>query len=175
MSDSFDTHPARLTSDDLMKHVETTRVKRSGPGGQRRNKVETGVVMKHRPTGITAEASERRSQKENQKVALLRLRIKLANHVRCQCGDERSLSKLWKSRCVSGRPNVNSTHDDFPAMLAEAIDWLAAFDWNIKDAALKLECSTSQLLKFLAKDSSALNQLNKYRAELGLKPLSVSK
>ena len=175
MSEKNETHPARLPADVLLKQVEITRVKRSGPGGQRRNKVETGVVMKHIPTGITAEASEKRSQVENRRTAVLRLRPKLAIEIRCDCDNERKLSELWKSRCVSGQLKVNPSHNDFPALLCEAIDWLAAFNWNVKDVTTKLECSTSQLVKFLAKEPLALQQLNRHRAEQGLNPLSASK
>jgi len=36
-----------------------------GPGGQHRNKRETGVRMTHPPSGITVTATERRSQQRN--------------------------------------------------------------------------------------------------------------
>jgi hypothetical protein len=44
--------------------------------------VETAVVITHRPTGISAQASERRSQAENLAVAWKRLRVELALGVR---------------------------------------------------------------------------------------------
>jgi len=50
----------------------------SGPGGQHRNKTESGVRLTHGPTGVTVSATERRSQSQNRGAALKRLRERLA-------------------------------------------------------------------------------------------------
>jgi ribosome-associated protein len=49
-----------------------------GPGGQHRNKTESGVRLTHRPTELSVTATERRSQSQNRAEALHRMRRALA-------------------------------------------------------------------------------------------------
>lgn len=48
-----------------------------GPGGQHRNKTETGVRLLHRPSGVRVAAGERRSRAQNLPHAFARLKEKL--------------------------------------------------------------------------------------------------
>jgi len=50
----------------------------SGPGGQHRNKSETGVRITHLPSGIVVTATESRSRHLNLRQAMARLEAKLA-------------------------------------------------------------------------------------------------
>ncbi len=62
----------------LLAECVVTTFRASGPGGQHRNKRESAVRLRHRPTGIVVVASERRSQHQNRAVALERLAARLA-------------------------------------------------------------------------------------------------
>jgi hypothetical protein len=164
-------HPAALAADRLLADCDVLRTRRSGPGGQNRNKVETAIVLTHRPSGLVAEASERRSQAENHKVALSRLRRALAVAVRRPIPPDEGPSPLWRSRCRGGRIALNPGHADFPALLAEALDVLAARGMDVRAAAELLGCSASQLTRLLKDEPRALQLVNDRRGQLGLRPL----
>jgi hypothetical protein len=68
---------------ELLGQCEVHTYKSSGPGGQHRNKVSSAIRLHHRPTGITALANESRSQHDNKRQALGRLRMNIACQVRC--------------------------------------------------------------------------------------------
>lgn len=161
-------HPASLEVAQLASQCETKRTRRSGPGGQNRNKVETTVVLLHRPTGIGAEASERRTQGENLRTAYFRLRVNLALEVRLPIDPSAGRSPLWQSRCRGGRIAVSLDHDDFPSILAETLDVLVAQKMDVKAAAEALACTPSQLTKFLKGEPRALGMVNAHRREAGL-------
>jgi protein subunit release factor B len=67
-------------NDTLLAACDVETLRGSGPGGQHRNKTESAVRLRHRETGIVAQASERRSQHQNMEVAAERLRVLLERH-----------------------------------------------------------------------------------------------
>ena len=66
---------------------------------------------------------------------------------------------------------MNVDHVDFPALLAEAIDVLAVFSFDIKLASNRLNLTSSQLVGLLKKEPRAFQLLNTKRESLGLKSL----
>ena len=167
------THPSTIPVEDLLKECDQIRTRRSGPGGQHRNKVESAVVITHRETGISSEASERRSQHENRRKAIFRLRVALAVDYRSEMADRDATpqpSELWQSRC-DGQIRVNSGHQDFPALLAEALDAVARYEFEVSDAAKFLSSTTSQLVKFFKLEPRAFALVTEHREKKGLRRL----
>ncbi len=158
-------HPATASPEQLWAECDVRRLRRSGPGGQNRNKVETAISLHHLPTGVCAEASERRSQAQNRTQALFRLRVNLALEIRRPCRPDYVASSLWQSRRGGGVLKLSAGHDDFPTLLAEALDVLAALDADPKVAAAGLGCTPSQLIRLLKLDPRALALVNGWRRE----------
>lgn len=164
-------HPATLTIDALLADCSIKRTRASGPGGQHRNKVETAIVITHTPTGIVGQASENRSQNKNRESAIVRLRINLALAIRSEIRPDSTPSERWHSRIRSNRISVNLKHEDYPALLAEAIDAVVGSELDVSMAAGKLSISSSQLVKFLKTTPACFEMVNRQRHAAGLKRL----
>jgi len=176
-------HPASLDDESLLAQCDLSKDRTRGPGGQHRNKVETQVILLHTPTGISAHAGERRTVTENKRVAIKRLRLRLAVEHRCPVPLGEIGSELWRSRRrapargpgASPTPRARSggrivcapDHHDYPSLLAEALDVIAAADWDLAKAALRLDVSPTQLLKLIKDHPPALIHLNNERKARG--------
>ena len=67
-----------LPQEALLAECDEEFFTSGGPGGQHRNKTESGVRLTHPPTELSVTATERRSQARNRTEALERLREALA-------------------------------------------------------------------------------------------------
>ncbi len=66
----------------LARECDITAYRSSGPGGQKKNKTESSVRVRHRPSGITRVATESRSQTRNRAAALERVWAELERRAR---------------------------------------------------------------------------------------------
>lgn len=152
----------------MLAGCDVSKGRAGGPGGQHRNKVETKVMLSHEATGVEAQASERRSAEENRRVALRRLRLALATNVRCPVPPGEIRSPLWLSRCdARGRIACNAEHWDYPALLAEALDVVWACRLDVAKAAMRLCCTTTQLVNLVKDHPPAMTRLNAAREDAG--------
>ncbi|QDV58415.1 peptide chain release factor family protein [Rosistilla oblonga] len=153
-----------LDEQALIQECEVKFTRRGGPGGQHRNKVSSAVVLKHRPTGVTAEASERRSQAENRSVAIARLRVELAIQVREEV--EEFAAPLVRQYGGS-QFRVAIGNEVYPVILADVLNRTLANEGDVAAAAEFWSTTASQVVRFLRQEPQALSVVNQARQQAG--------
>jgi protein subunit release factor B len=66
------------SDEELLRECEAETFRSGGPGGQHQNKVETGVRLRHLPSGIVVTCREGRSQHRNKMNCLRKIRDEAA-------------------------------------------------------------------------------------------------
>ena len=147
--------------------VETYRA--SGPGGQHRNKRDSAVRLTHKPTGVVVTATERRSQHENRRRAIKRLRKAIALE-----GREKVRTPSDALRTVLADPawpRASRRSSAYLVAAAEILDHLEADCGKVSEAAKRLGVSTASVTKFLSLAPDLLTAANRIRRRFGHKPL----
>ncbi len=171
-----------LDDDALLAQCDVHLYRSSGPGGQHRNKVSSAVRYRHTPTGISAHADESRSQHDNRRQALIRLRMNLALQFRVAFDpgtDElppvarECLITLRKGPLQGARRlDVGRKDHRFWPVAAFVLDLLEALDARLADAAEHLGVTTSNLVSFLKTDRHLFAATQQMRKTHGQKPLT---
>jgi hypothetical protein len=134
-----------------------------GPGGQKRNKTSSAVRITHAPSGLSATATEARSQAENRARAMDRLCHAITLHYR--------LAPVAWEGPIQWR--MNPSNDRYLAMVGWVLDHLQAHDWAVGDTARSIGTTTGKLIDFLQRDSALWTHVNRKRAEAGLGTLKT--
>ncbi len=167
-------HPCFLTEEQLLATCEVSQLRRGGPGGQHRNKVSTAIVVKHLASGILAEANERRSQVDNRRVALRRLRELLAIRLRSsplQAVHEAPIRDTIRLKYGGSTLRIASDNWECATLLTILLDDIYQHDYQMANVAVLWRTSTSQVIRLLRDYPSALANINAARSARNLRPL----
>ena len=167
--------PAHVTTSDreLLAECDVDTYRSRGPGGQKRNKTESAVRIRHRPTGLSVVATESRSQAENRARALVRLRyaLVLSERVPVDADAFRAADYLADVVGSDGRLHVNRRNPRYLGVVQVVLDVFAVAEARVGQAAKLLGFSTGYLVGFLKDDAKLWTQANALRRRFGRKPL----
>ena len=151
--------------------IDTYRA--SGPGGQKRNKTESAVRLRHRSSGLIVIAEESRSQAENRARALRRLRKAIALRLR-EPVTERMPPTLAACINKAGRLDVGQRDARYLPAVAAVLDVLHEAKGSLSEAGTRIGISTGNLSSFLVEDEDVFVEANRMRGAFGLRPLRRS-
>ena len=166
-----------LASDDqLIGQSEVDRYRASGPGGQHRNKTESAVRLRHKPSGISAIGEDSRSQSENKLHAVRRLRSAIALGLREPVlGLEQYVpSKRLAAMVAAGTAPLGAKTKltgEYWAAIGELLDLLVAGGLEIATTAQRLGITTGALSKLLLHDDHVARTVNDLRRAAQMRPL----
>lgn len=165
-----------LSADDaaLLRQCAVDTYRASGPGGQKRNKTDSAVRLRHEPSGLAVIAEESRSQHENKAKALRRLRAAIALHVRENYDGVAPPPELvTRSLDAQGRLRIGRRHEDYWPLMAVVLDAVAAAGGEIRKAAAFMGLSTSRMSAIVTGEEKVMAEVNRMRREAGLKALNA--
>jgi hypothetical protein len=152
----------QTSDDELLKLCNIDFFKATGPGGQKRNKTESAVRLTLKNSSITATATDDRQQSVNRLHALRRLRQQIAFELREE-------PTPWDDRL-----DMNPKNPEYALFLANLLDNLAKYDWQVSEVAQVYGISTGQLIKIFAKYDPLWQFVNQERQKKNYKPLRRS-
>lgn len=160
---------AELSADSQCpKSCDFNHMKTGGPGGQKRNKTSSAVRLVHRPTGLSVESSEHRSQRINLARALQRLQMRIALKVRCP--PQRPLPGWWTDWVASGGV-ISRRSPMMPEIAALVLDVMEAEGYALGESAKAVGLSTARLAKLIRETPGMLNHVNSQRRKRLLRTL----
>ncbi len=149
-----------LSDDQLLAECREDRSRGTGRGGQKRNVTDSAVRLTHLPTGLQAKSDATRSQAQNRRSALRRLRRTLALEWR------QAPPAQWPFPDMPGRRDRR-----YPQWTAAVLDTLDAAGYRVRDAAAFMGLGTGRLVRLLAADVALWQRVNRGRQQHGLPPL----
>lgn len=95
------------------KDIQFQAIRSSGAGGQHVNKVSSAIRAKHIPTGVQVLVMQSRSQHQNKKIAIERLKNKLSEHTTNQLKERVKIAWEQHLNLERGNPIRIFTGTDF--------------------------------------------------------------
>jgi hypothetical protein len=146
----------KLSDAELLKECEISAYKGSGPGGQHRNKTNSGVKLKI--NNVEIYSCDDRSAHVNKLLALKKLRLKIALQMR----EEPALQIPFSFPGTGGK--ISQDNNFYPQFIADVLDRIYFCKGDLSEAAKMWSLSKSALNKIIIQDKKVLEAFQKIRS-----------
>ncbi len=153
-----------LDEQEAFKHCQEQSFSGTGPGGQHKNRVRTGIRLTHNVLKFTSECSQHREGKRNRREALRLLRLAIA-YKHPFTFDE--LQVHWRKLPQS---RINTQNPKYPIWLMCVVSLWKEGQFELKGLKSQSHWSSSAILRQCARDSSLWQWIQTHRQKLNLKP-----
>ncbi|MCF0215399.1 MAG: peptide chain release factor [Fibrobacteraceae bacterium] len=143
----------RMSLDELLRACSLKGFQGKGPGGQHRNKTNTGVSLTLAPYNLEIRSVESRSAKENKVHALHRMQMALALQIR-------ETPPEIEIPFPGSNGHIQPSNPLFPLFVAHVFDIMAAKNGDTKAAAAAFNISPSALVKILRQHKMCSEKLS---------------
>ena len=148
---------------ELLRACKVSGFQGGGPGGQFRNKTNSGVDLRLSAFNLAIKSCESRSASENKVHALHRMRLAIALNVREAPKDPSEL------KFPGSMGHIQPSNAAYPQFIADVLDIVAANGGDTKEAARAFDLTPSALTKILHADKAILAKIQELR-QAGGKP-----
>lgn len=155
-----------LSDGELLRKCTVTYFQASGPGGQKRNRVNSAVRLNHLQTGITVVSSDSRSAERNRSAALARMRLQLALSP-WPCREIDEVKTKFPGKWPEFRVQINHKHGDFPNCVFSALHFFNSFQGEIRTTGKKLGTTSSSLVRFFKVNKQVWKTVAEIRKHFG--------
>lgn len=156
-----------MTFDQLWGACTAKGFQGSGPGGQHRNKTNTGVWLRLNAYNLEIKSCEGRSAKENKVHALHRMQMALALKVR-------ETPPAVEMAFPGSNGHIQTSNPQFPLFVAHVFDIMATKNGDVKAAAAAFGLTPSALTKILRQSKPCAEKLAQSRANNSKFKISAS-
>lgn len=151
----------QMDDETLLRACSLQGYQGSGPGGQHRNKTNTGVLLRLAPFNLEIRCCEERSALRNREIALRRMRLALALH----CREVPPPVPAFTFPGSNGR--VQPTNPGYATFIADCLDRLQLAEGDVAPVAQVWALSSSALIRLFFADKAVLEAVQKIRAQHG--------
>ena len=150
----------KMTLDELLGACTLKGFQGSGPGGQHRNKTNTGVMLTLRQYNLEIKSCEGRSAKENKTHALRKMQMALALKVR-------ETPPAVEIPFPGSNGHIQPSNALFPLFIAHVFDRMAQKNGDTKEAAQAFGLTPSARVKIIRQDKACAEKLQNSRQAQG--------